>query len=345
MAITEESLRLARALRIRVDDTVDNTTRQLVEAWARAWNELTREWEDATADLIAAAADGRWPSRRAVLRSESVTAALARTRDALEELAKTSGVTITGTLPSLTDWSAKGQADVLAAQLPRHGGPALAKVDPDALTKIVERTAQQITALHRPLAADAERAMKSSLIRGVAVGDNPRVAAADMLARVKGGFDGGLNRALVIARTEMLDAHRNAAHAAEQANTDLLAGWEWLCALDRRTCPGCWSMHGRRFPTSQAGPEDHQQGRCTRVPTTLSWKELGIDVPEPASAMPDARAVFDALPQKDRVAVMGARRLELLDSGAIDWDALAVKRSTPGWRDSWAPASVKDLTG
>lgn len=40
MAVTNETLRQARRLRAQVDGTVDATVRDLVAAWARAWDEI-----------------------------------------------------------------------------------------------------------------------------------------------------------------------------------------------------------------------------------------------------------------------------------------------------------------
>ena len=123
VAITDETVRLARALRIRLDREVDNVTAQLVMAWARAWNELVHEWETTTAELITIAVDGRWPSRRKVLRNAKVVAALERTRRAIEDLGRTTGVTITGTLPHLTAFTADWVVLVPTTPLPSTLSP------------------------------------------------------------------------------------------------------------------------------------------------------------------------------------------------------------------------------
>lgn len=185
--------------------------------------------------------------------------------------------------------------------------------------------------------------MRSTLIRGIALGDNPRDAARTMLSRVEGGFNGGRARALVIARTEMLDAHRASAQAQDLANAESLAGWQWVATLDTRTCPSCLSQHGTVHPVADPGPMDHQQGRCARLPKAKSWRDLGFDIDEPADIFPDAQAWFEGLPANDQVAVMGQARLDLLKSGKVGWADLSTRRSTDGWRDSYAPASVTDL--
>src|SRR5690606_29603745 len=142
----------------------------------------------------------------------------------------------------------------------------------------------------------AIEAMKRELVRGVVTGDNPRTAAAAMVKRVEGQFNGGLSRALGLARTEIIDAHRHAAQVAQEAHADVLNGWRWHCDLSVRTCPACLAMHGTMHPLSEPGPHDHVNGRCARVPVTKSWAELGFDIEEPADAFLDAREWFDGLP-------------------------------------------------
>lgn len=349
MAVSKRTLRLLAGMRIQIDRNVDATTAELARAWATAWNEVAPEWQAAIDELVRMGKDGKWPTRRQVLRAERAARAIEVTREALDELAKTAGVTITKALPDVVDLTDTIHRQLIASQYPAQAGAqatltaSFARVDPKAAAAIVKRSTQQITSLTRPLSADAAQAMRSSLIRGVLIGENPNKAASRMLSRVQSDFDGGLTRAKVIARTEILDAHRDAGLESDKANEKVLGGWEWISALDKRTCPSCWSQHGTRHPLNEAGPLDHQQGRCSRLPVTKSWRELGFDVDEPASLLPDAEATFRALPKADQAAIMGKARLDLLDSGKASWADLSTRRSTDGWRDSFAPTPLSDL--
>lgn len=349
MAVNRKTLRLLDGMRVSMLAPVDAAAEQIIRGWGTAWNELAQEWDDALQDLVAASKDGAWPSRRQVSRARRAKAAMETTRAALLDLTAGLPVTVTQALPAMTadavDWSNR----ITASQYPAQAGTSAQvmatfdHVSDAALEAIVKRTTQQVTSLSRPLSAQAEQAMRSTLIRGVAVGDNPIAAAKLMLNRVEDAFNGGRNRALVIARTEMLDAHRAAGHAQDKANADVLQGWQWGAKLDSRTCPSCWSKHGEVFDVDQAGPEDHQQGRCARLPLTKSWRELGFDIDEPPSILPDAQATFAGLPREDQLAIMGPKRLDLLDSGKASWSDLSTKRTTDGWRDSFAPTPVSDL--
>ncbi|MGG5257469.1 phage minor head protein [Phycicoccus avicenniae] len=349
MAIDRRTLDEIRGMRIDLDGTVGFHEQQLILAWARSWSELRGAWLDAIDDLVAASQDGAWPSRAKIRKARRAQAALALTTDALDQLARDFQVRILRDVPKVVGDAAQWEARLMAAQLPETEvltatlAGQFDRIDARALDAIVERTTGRITSLTQPLSTQAETAMRSALVRGVALGQHPERVTTDLLQRLEGGFNGGRNRALVIARTELLDAHRAAAYGQDQANAKTLRGWQWVATLDRRTCPSCWGMHGTDHPLEEPGPLDHQQGRCARIPRIRPWSELGIDVDEPEDLLPVARDVFDRLPREDQLAIMGPERLRLLDDEQIDFGDLAKKRSTGGWRDSYAPASTRDL--
>lgn len=350
MAVTPDTLTLLDGMRITVGSYVDGVTQDAALAWARAWNEVAGEWQDALADLVAASDDGQWPTRTQVRRAKRALAAREHTRELLLGLSEMLPVRVMQAVPALTADAIEWQARLTASQFPAQAGPATVlaatfdRVDDDAVRAIVDRTSRRVTALSRPLSTQADSAMRSALIKGVIIGDHPEDAARDMLARVRGLFDGGLQRARVIARTEMLDAHRAASRAQQDRMASTLDGWEWICSLDSRTCPSCLSQHGSIHPLTEDGPLDHQQGRCDRLPVVKPWKELGYtDVVEPPSVVPDAQAWFDALPASEREQIMGRERLALLDSGKISWSDLSTQRRTDGWRPSYVPTPVRDL--
>lgn len=108
-------------------------------------------------------------------------------------------------------------------------------------------------------------------------------------------------------------------------------------------CVGCWSRHGRVYPVTEPGPDDHQNGRCTRLPKLATWAELGITAPEPPSLLPDGEKAFNKLPKSAQLEIFGPSRLDLYQSGAVTWDQLATWRDTPQWRRSNVPTTVRDL--
>lgn len=343
MAITAATLRLLAELRAAQGQLIDARARALTSAWVRAWDALASAVDAGIGDLLAAVADGRTLSRAALLRSRRMMLALEATRAQLEHL---SGLTERGAhadVAAAVPAAAALQGQLIASQLPPSAWHPR-DAPPGQLDAIVARAQQQITSLARPLSEDATRAMTRSLIRGIAAGDNPRAVARAMLRGLEGQFNGGLTRALTIARTEMLDAVRAATAREHLANQDVLSGWQWWSALDDRVCPSCWSKHGNQYPLTVPGPWDHPRGRCTRLPLTKPWKALGISLSEPAPvAGADAEAAFRALPATAQLQIMGPGRLAALNNGTASWADLSTRREAPAWRPSYVATPVRDL--
>lgn len=347
MAVTSSVLTLARRLVVLVGDSADDATRALTALWVAEWYALRPVWQRAIDDLAQLRRDGRAHGSRTAHNLTSVRTAVLVTQLALDNLLRTAEQIDMRSVRTAIDLTLAMYPQVINGQLPeslrsdvafRIGG----RTPTTAVDQMMARVQQTIHSLHQPLSDDSVAVMKAELVKGIAAGDNGE-DVAHTAARVQGAYDLTLTRAINIARTEILDAYRSAAWSMDMANQDVVAGWVWTSALDRRTCPACWSKHGTVYPASTPGPWDHQQGRCARVPVVRPWRELGIDLEEPPSAIRDARAVFNALPEKDQLAIMGRRRLEALRSGAADWSDLAIRRRNDAWRDSFAARSVTDL--
>jgi hypothetical protein len=124
---------------------------------------------------------------------------------------------------------------LIRSQLPANLQGFGVRVSPEALQAVVERADARLGYL-RNVTADTARTINRTLTDGIVVGDNPRDAARTLLRRVGRAFDGGIVRAERIMRTEMLDAYRNANAVIQNANSDVVEGWEWWSAGDERTC-------------------------------------------------------------------------------------------------------------
>ena len=334
MSINDDTVRNALMAKLAISDTVDAATRSLASAWSTAWDEIVAEWS-AVVDEIVNLTDGEWPSRRDIWRATRATEALKHTAAQLQELTRTAGITITGDLPAIITAAEQWSRTIALSQLPDMGVAVnWGRVNEKALDDIVTRTTQQIESLLKPLPKQQQSVMRATLIRGIAVGDNPREAARLMLQRLGGVFDGGRNRAEVIARTEMLDAYRAANTASLNANTSVVASVMWSATKSDRTCPACLALDGTTYPVGTPGPIDHQCGRCTFIPVTKTWKELGFTGIEEPPAYQTGREWFAQQPEDVQRQIMGAERLSRLQSGDLDWDQIAVVRHSDGWRDS-----------
>jgi SPP1 gp7 family putative phage head morphogenesis protein len=340
MTIDDSSWSLVRQMREHLARIHDAQTRTMAAAWANAWDDVQADLSEALLQLQVQAGDGKI-TRAAVLKSQRLLNALDQIDGKLNALFEQSGQLAIADLHTIVDNAGHVQERIISAQLPsseRHIVNAWSKVDPHQVDAIIRRSTEQITKLSYPLADQATATMKRELVRGLIGGSNPREVARQMVNRTEGIFNGGLSRALTIARTEQLDAHRSAAMLAEKANTDIVTGWIWAATLGSRTCPACWAMNGQEFGPEESGPDGHQNCRCVRVPQTKTWKQLGFDIPEPPSLLPDAGSQFDALSRSDQLTVLGPSRFAAWDAGKFPMSQWATTRHADGWRDSIVPA-------
>jgi SPP1 gp7 family putative phage head morphogenesis protein len=348
--VTNRSLWLLAELRDQVGGQTDNVVADLARAWVAAWDTLSEAWQLAIAEATDVyLATGVWPPPWKLARLARLNATAVATQQALGVLTTTT-VTQAGLgAGEVIAATAAAEPLIMASQLPAGLAAAALKaysanVMPSALEAIAMRARQQITATTWPISTEATEAIRRALITGIATGANPREAARDMLRTVEGEFNGGLARAQNVARTEMLDAYREASAHVHWANRDVLDGWTWIATLDRRTCPSCWGMHGTHHPLTQPGPWDHQSGRCARMPKVKTWRELGIDMDElEDDVVPNAEQQFAQLPEADQKAIVGPGRWAMMQAGKITLADIPKRRETPAWRPSYVPRNLGEL--
>jgi SPP1 gp7 family putative phage head morphogenesis protein len=173
----------------------------------------------------------------------------------------------------------------------------------------------------------------------VILGQNPRVIAA----QIRTALGGNLARALTIARTEMLGVYREAARRTYSANP-IVTGWVWWSALDRRTCPVCWAQHGTfHEPSEPFG--GHPSCRCSMLPSTKGWKELGFDVPETRVDVKPGEEVFAGLDADTQRFILGPKKFEAYARGDITLPDLVKETHSPRWGIGHAERSLDDALG
>lgn len=329
-------------MRRRTDDQL----RALTMAWARTWDEISLDMVSALAELLVA---GERIKTAELRRARRLQQALAIAAERIEALTAETQVLVTRDVRALVDAAGGAQTSIIDSQLPPGAVDlvqldAWSRVDARQIDAIVNRTTQRIVSQTRPITHHAEQALRRELVRGVAVGANPRVTARRIVDRAGEGFAGGLSRALTVARTETLDAYRAAAALGQAQHADVLAGWMWLAELSSRTCPACLGQHGSVHPLSAAGPLGHQNCRCSRMPVTKPWSELGFpDLVEPPSLVPDADAFFAGLTPAEQQGILGKQGYQAWLAGKWPREKWAVRKSADEWRDSWVTAKPPRL--
>ena len=337
MAVTKDVLTVEAARRQLLNRQLDRQTRDLLRAWIDGWNAIATEYEAATRRALRTRSD-----KARLARLEQAHAVMSRQLLAMYDA---TGARITDDVRVLVESGATATAGMVSTQLPPAMGVTFNRVSPGQLAAITARTSQRITSQLWALSKEASAVMRKQLVLGVAEGLNPRETARRIIKEAGDTFNGGLSRALVITRTETLDAHRAASAAQERAHRDVVEKWMWYADLGPRTCISCIAMHGEEFPLDVDGPDDHQQGRCARVPVTKTWEELGfVGIPETRAVPVSGADWFNAQPEAVQRRILGPARYQAWASGDYPVSEWSRVRSTDGWRDSRVPSPAPACT-
>lgn len=173
--------------------------------------------------------------------------------------------------------------------------------------------------------------VEEKLTKSLALGMNPRRIATEL----RDALGQGLTWSLRTSRTTQLYAYREATRANYTANGDLVQGWRWLAAKDKRTCLSCLAMDGREFPLSQP-LEDHWNGRCTMVPVLIGMENVQFET---------GREWFEKQPETLQQAMMGKAKWQAWRDGKFDFERLSARKADPTWGNMRFEATLKELLG
>ena len=172
---------------------------------------------------------------------------------------------------------------------------------------------------------------------GIAQGKSPRDVAR--LASRATGMP--LSEALLIGRTEINRAHREATRLSYVANSDIVKGYKRLATRDDVTCIACIALDGTLYENEE--PLDaHPNCRCAMVPNTLTYEDMGLDIPEP-DAPESAQAWFRKQPESTQRKMMKPRRFEAFKQGKVDLSDMVSISSNSIWGKSATVKSAKAL--
>lgn len=140
---------------------------------------------------------------------------------------------------------------------------------PDAIDVLLKRlmAPDQVSKLFAKMDSQTVDLVRKRLLLGVSLGENPRQIAADLANALKMP----LNRALTIARTESINAYRNAALDTYRTNSDVVQGWTWSAAAG--ACRFCASMDGTHHDLGE-DMNSHPNCRCAALPDTVSYNDI-----------------------------------------------------------------------
>ncbi|MCT1710246.1 phage minor head protein [Dermabacter hominis] len=324
----DDVYRLEAAMQAAMDTHLDEHTRALARAWTRVWVDVSAEVEASILGQVAAGnVDDAVP-----LDPRRTKAALRVIEQNLDDLAAFTTDTLTASLPDVIGLGVEGETAMYTAQ----GVPSFRRADTEQINAMVARSTEQITAVTWPVLSDTHAAIARRLNRAVALGDNPRLVAQQIVADCERDMNMSLARALNISRTEMLDAMRLGQYVTDLQNMDILEGWVWLAHLDAKTCGSCIAQHGTMHAPEEEGPLDHHSGRCGRLPVTKSWAALsftGIDDGLPG--LEDGETWFNAQDEDTQVGILGRRGFDAWKQGDFPISSWSVRRDNANWRPGY----------
>ena len=188
-----------------------------------------------------------------------------------------------------------------------------------------------------PLGPQTATAVREGIGEGIALGYSPRKTAD--LVSIKSGM--GLTRALAISRTETLRAHREASRLQYAANPDLIKGYRRMAAKDDGTCIACIVLDGNLYGNDQA-LDAHVNCRCTIVPETLTYGDLGMNIPEPPKPE-GALGWFNGQSPGVQSKMMGANKFKAFQAGEIDYFDFVKKTKHPIWGTTAVVTPAKEI--
>ena len=178
----------------------------------------------------------------------------------------------------------------------------------------------------------ASQGLTNALIQAIALGWNPYRTAREASA----GLAGGLERFLLIARTEQLRVYREATRMQYQAS-GVVAGYRRLAARSLRTCIACLVADGRFYPLDTPF-EEHPRGRCTQVPVLF-----GEEGAPPGWQL--GRDWFEGLGESDQRTILGPKFYAAWRSGLFSLDQIVKRHDDPTWGASLGVRPLSELLG
>ncbi len=319
---------------------------EMVRAYGEAWKRIKQRLDDLTQQIEQARGRGEEISPSWLFQYERLQSLQRQVEAEIREFARFAEQRIIAEQAEAVRAAQEHAEQLVLAGL---GEPppgvivTFARLPTQALTDLVGflQDGSPLRDLLDELGPDASKAVRDALIGGLATGQGP----ATIARQVRQALGGNMVRALTIARTEVLRAYRESSRRSYQANSDVVKGWVWHSALGPRTCPACWAMHGS-FHRLDERLDDHPRGRCSMVPLTKSWRELGFkDVPETRVQVEKGTDLFEKLTGVEKEKILGKAGFQAYKAGAVKLEDFVGRKRSREWGTMRHARSLRDILG
>lgn len=206
----------------------------------------------------------------------------------------------------------------------------------EALVAFLSKDSELYKRIQGMAGANTE-AMKEAIIRGVAVGDNPKTTARALMPYMDTALGATLTDAMRTMRTAQLWAYRSASQASNIANSNVVRGWQWMAREDSDVCPACLAMHGTVHEPDEI-LDGHYNCRCVMLPLTVLDRENPI---------PDGRGedYFKSLSEDQQRAMLGPGKYEAYQEGRFAFGDLATHKDNEVYGHMTVERTLSELLG
>lgn len=321
--IVQMAQRFRRALIANERDAIA----RMSEAYKTAWEQIRRELNTLTAQIASAQARGEKVNRAWLFQQQRLTLLQSQIEYQINTFAQSAGVVIEYQQRMAINAALENAASLVSATT--DAAITLARLPTAQVAELVGMmgNGSPLSGILNELAKAGSTGIRETLIKGVALGWNPR--KMERMARQALGKV--LTRALTVARTESMRAYREATYQTYNANTDIIDGWYWISAADSRTCASCWAMHGTKHRLNER-LDDHPNGRCTPVPSVRNY-------PLTIETGAERFAKLDKGKQRE---VLGNAAFDAFEDGKIGLNDMVHRHRSNTWGTHRRQASLKE---
>ena len=103
----------------------------------------------------------------------------------------------------------------------------------------------------------------------------------------------------------------------------------------------CIALDGTLYETNEP-LDSHPNCRCAMVPETLTYQDLGLDIPEEARP-PSGQDWFNGQSKSTQESMMGAKTFAAFEQGKVGLSDLVTTSTSTVWGKSSTVKSVKAL--
>jgi len=238
--------------------------------------------------------------------------------------------------------------DQLEALVPSGVKYSFGVPDPKAIERVVgaNQKGSPLADIFNGFGSEAADKAGQALVLGITLGEGPRRIAS----LVENALGISRNRALTIARNEMLRAYRTANLENFRANSAVVSQWQWNCSKSPRTCVACLAMDGTLHDLDEE-LDEHCNGRCSPIPVTKSWADIldgtGIDTSDieniDLSSIQTGAEWFDEQSESVQRQVLGSQAAYDLYASGTPLSAFVGKSHSADWGSSIFTKAARDV--